>query len=162
MPGTDDRSLPAGVVALFDGADLDVGVGLTVELVTVDAEGWPGIALLSVGEVLALDASTVRLALWPGSRTTANLTRAGQGLLAFVHEGAAYSVRVETCRGADLTAPTTRAVFEGRIAAVRRDEVPYARLRTGIVFDLPDRAAVVERWRATLDELRAHPGCGVR
>ena len=151
--------LPAEIVAGLDGSDLAASVGLTFELLTVGADGWPGVALLSAGEVLALDGSTVRLALWPASRTTANLTRSGRGVLAFVHAGGAYSVRLETCRGADLAPPASLAVFEGRVAAVRRDEVAYAHLRSGITFDLPDRAAVVARWRATVEELRRQPGC---
>ena len=151
--------LPAEIVAGLDGSDLAASVGLTFELVTVGADGWPGVALLSAGEVLALDGSTVRLALWPASRTTENLTRSHRGVLAFVHAGGAYSVRLETCRAADLAPPAGLAVFEGRVAAVRRDEVAYAQLRCGITFDLPDRAAVVARWRTTVEELRRQPGC---
>jgi hypothetical protein len=155
----DGPRLPTDVVALLDGNDLDARVGFTIELLTVDAESWPGVALLSAGEALALDDSTVRLALWPGTRTTANLTRTGRGVLAFVHDGAAYTLRLETCRAADLVEPAPLAVFDGRVAAVRRDEVPYARLESGITFDLSDRPAVVTRWRSTIGELRRHPGC---
>ena len=151
--------LPAEVVALLDGGDLAGRVGLTFELLTAGADGWPGVALLSAGEVLALDASTVRLALWPETRTTANLDRTGRALLAFVHAGGAFTVRLESCRGDDLRTPARLAVIDGRVAAVRRDEVAYARLRSGVTFDLPDEAAVVARWRATVEALRGHPGC---
>jgi len=150
--------LPGELAALLDGSDLDRRVGLTIELLTVDPEGWPGVALLSVGEVVALDGSTLRLALWPGTRTTANLTRSGQGVLALVHDGAAYTLRLMTRRGGDLADPE-RAVFDGRLASARRDEVPYARLRSGITFDLPDADTVVARWRSTVEKLRSHPGC---
>ena len=149
--------LPGEVVALLDGSDLDARVGFTLELLTVDHDGWPGVALLSAGEALALDDSTVRLALWPGTRTTANLTRTGQAALAFVDDGAAFTLRLETCRGSDLAEPAL-AVFDGRVVDVRRDEVSYARLRSGIVFDLPDPPSVVGRWRSTIGELRNHPG----
>jgi hypothetical protein len=145
--------LPGDVVALLDGNDLDARVGLTIELVTTGIDGWPGIALLSAGEVLALGDSAIRLALWPDSRTTANLSRSGRGLLAFVHDGSAYTVRVETERASDLPGPL--AAFDGRVAAVRRDEVGYARLASGITFDLPDAPAVVARWRGTIEALRA-------
>jgi hypothetical protein len=147
--------LPSGVLGLLDGHDLEAGVGLTIQLLTADESGWPRVALLSVGEVLALDDSVLRLALWPGSRTTANLTRTGRGTLAFVHDHASYAVQVEARRAADLAAPVERAVFYGRLAAVHRDEVPYAVLTTGITFDLPAPAPVLERWRATIDALRA-------
>lgn len=146
---------------MLAGHDLDAAVGFTIELLTVDPEGWPAVALLSAGEVLALDGSTIRLALWPGSRTTANLTRTGRAALALVWAGAAYTLRLETCRAPDLVVPETRAVFDGRLASVRRDEVSYARLESGVTFALPDRTAVVSRWRATIDALRAHPRCEV-
>jgi hypothetical protein len=152
--------LPEEVVGLLDGSDLAARVGLTFELLTAGGDGWPGVALLSAGEVLALDASTVRLALWPGTRTTANLGPDGRAVLAFVHAGGAFSVRLETCRGPDLRAPARLAVVDGRVAGVRRDAVDYARLRSGITFDLPDEAAVVARWAATVAALRGHPGCG--
>jgi hypothetical protein len=144
--------LPADVVALLDGNELGARVGLTIELLTVAEDGWPGVALLSVGEVLAMSESEIRLALWPVSRTTANLTRTGQGVLAFVHAGAAYSVRLETERGDDLPGPL--AAFAGQVAGVRRDEVDYARLTSGITFDLPDAQAVVARWRRTIEALK--------
>ncbi len=128
-------------------------MGLTLELLTAAEDGWPRVALLSAGEVLAMSDSEVRLALWPDSRTTANLTRTGQGVLAFVHDGAAFTVRVEASRGPNLPGPL--AVFDGRVAGVRRDEVGYARLTSGITFDLPDAPAVVARWRETIEALRS-------
>jgi|SRR5580658_1806310 hypothetical protein len=146
--------LPSGVVELLDGHDLEAGVGLTIQLLTADESGWPRVALLSVGEVLVLDDSILRLALWPGSRTTANLTRTGRATLAFVHDHASYTLQVEARRAADLAEPAERAVFCGRVAALQRDEVPYAVLTTGIAFDLPDPAPVLERWRTTIDALR--------
>jgi flavin reductase (DIM6/NTAB) family NADH-FMN oxidoreductase RutF len=148
-----DSRLPADIVALLDGSDLEARIGLTIELVTTGADGWPGIALLSAGEVLAMNDSEVRLALWPDSRTTANLTRTGEGVLAFVQDGAAFSVRVEASRRPDL--PDPLAAFDGRVVGVRRDEVGYARLTSGITFDVPDAPAVVARWRETIEALRS-------
>jgi hypothetical protein len=103
--------------------------------------------------VLAVSDSEVRLALWPDSRATANLTRTGQGVLAFVDDGAAFTVRVEASRGPDLPGPV--AAFVGRVAGVRRDEVGYARLTSGITFDLPDAPSVLARWGETIEALRA-------
>jgi hypothetical protein len=158
-PAAEAARLPADVVALLDGSDLTARVGLTFELLTAGADGWPGVALLSAGEVLAVDASTVRLALWPATRTTANLGRTGRAVLAFVHGGGAFAVRLATCRGDDLSAPAPLAVVDGHVVGLRRDTVGYARLRGGITFDLPDEATVVARWVATVEALRGHPGC---
>jgi hypothetical protein len=150
----DGPRLSAEVVGLLDGSDLGARVGLTLQLLTVDEAGWPRVALLSAGEVLTLDESSLRLALWPGSRTTANLTRTGHGTLVFVHAGASHSVAIEARRAGDLAEPSIRAVFDGRVVDAQRDEVPYAVLRSGITFDLPDPASVLPRWRATIDALR--------
>jgi hypothetical protein len=147
--------LPVGVVTLLDGHDLADHVGVTIQLLTVDAEGWPRVALLSVGEVVVLDGSHLRLALWPNSRTTANLRRSGIGVLALVHAGASHSVRIEAEAASGLAQPTDRAVFDARVLEVRSDEVPYAVLTGGIAFDLPDPASVLERWRRTVDALVA-------
>jgi hypothetical protein len=62
-------------------------------------------------------------------------------------------VRVDATRGADLPGPL--AAFHGRVAEVRRDEVGYARLTSGVTFELPDEPAVVARWRETIEALRA-------
>jgi hypothetical protein len=146
--------LPGAVVGLLDGADLDARVGLAIELITVDVDGWPRVALVSAGEVLAMGPATVALALWPGSRTTANLERAGRALLAFVDGGAAWRIALDARRVADVEAPERRAVFAARVADVRRDEVANARLTSGITFELPDRSEVLGRWRSTLTAIR--------
>ena len=148
-------ALPDDVRALLDGEDLEARVGLTVELVTVDADGWPRVALLSAGEIVAIGAERLRLALWPASRSAANLERSGRALLALVWEGAAHRVGNEAARGPDIeVAGEARAAFDARVRSVARDEVPYARLRTGITFELPERAPVLARWAAMVAAMR--------
>ena len=147
--------LDTGVVALLDGTDLQARAGLTLELITLDADGWPRVALLSVGEVLASTDGVLRLALWPGSRTTANLERGARAVLALVHDGAAHRARLEARRGADVFVEgEARAVFDADVVSVARDEVPYARLRSGITHELLDPAPTFARWRATVAALR--------
>jgi hypothetical protein len=160
MRATNDNaaSLPAELVATLDGRDLDTKVGFTVQLLTVDEDGWPRVALLSVGEVVALSTSTIRIALWPNSHATENLTRTGAGTLAFIHGGVAQTVTVETKRGADLAHPSPRAVFDAHVREHRADAVAYARLTGGIGFELPEPAPVLERWRETVDLLLERGG----
>jgi hypothetical protein len=147
--------LDADVLALLDGTDLQARAGLTLELITVDADGWPRVALLSVGEVLATGEGSLRLALWPGSRTTANLERSARALLAFVLDGTAHRVRLEARRCADLlVGGDARAIFDAPVVSVARDEVPYARLGTGITHELVDPQQTLARWRATVAALR--------
>src|SRR5437879_3989755 len=87
--------LPETLHRLLDGSDLDGKVGETMELLTVGPEGWPHVALLSAGEVLAATPEEIRLALWPSSQTTANLRRTGQATLTFIQQEGAYYAQLE-------------------------------------------------------------------
>ena len=151
--------LPDEVREVFDGFDPASRVGLTAQLITTDADGWARIALLSVGEVLALDRRHLRIALWSDTHSTTNITRTARATLALVHGGAGYTIRLRTCRGTDLVGTERLAVFDGEVAEVQKDVASYAVLQSGIIFDLLDREAVLARWRATLDALGAHGKC---
>ena len=111
-------------------------------------------ALLSVGEVLAVSGTEIRLALWCGTRTAGSLERSGRATLACVLPPAAYTVRLG---GVDrLPSPADALAFYAcRVEAVEVDTVGYAELIGGIRFRLGDPAAVVERWQRTIDALRA-------
>jgi hypothetical protein len=140
---------------LLDGSDPRGRAGVTLELITVDEDGWPRVALLSAGEVLAPDDATVRLALWPGSRTTANLERDGRALLALVLDGAAHRLALRARRAADIALEDgPRSAFEAAVVRAGRDEVPYARLRSGITFELAEPEQVLARWADTVAALR--------
>jgi hypothetical protein len=116
------------------------------------------VALLSVGEIVAPDDRSVRLALWPGTTATRNLTRTGMGTLAYFGDGGALYVRIRVGRGPDIVAMGIgHAYFEGRLVQVLEDKVTYARLVHGIVFDLPDPTGTMRRWRATIDAMRLAP-----
>ena len=67
--------LPADLVDLLAGERLEDGVGLVIQVLTADDDGWPRSCLLSAGEVLATGPRRLRLALWTGTHSTANLTR---------------------------------------------------------------------------------------
>jgi hypothetical protein len=148
--------LPESVYRRLDGTDLEGDRGFTLSLVTVDESRFPRIALLSVGEVLALGKDRLAIALWPGSTTTRSLTASGQGTLAVVADEVAYSIQIEVQRQTDLPAGgMDHAFFIATIQDVLADEVTYARLTSGITFELPDRERVLARWQATLDAMRA-------
>src|SRR5919206_4820403 len=102
MPTSLGARLPEKLQGLFAGTDLAGGIGETFLLLTVGEDGWPHMAMLSVGELLAADAGTLRAALWLHSTATRNLTREGRGLLALVHDGAGYYLRCQARRGPDL------------------------------------------------------------
>src|SRR5919202_2623673 len=153
MPTSLGPRLPPSVESLFAGTDLAAGVGETFLLLTVGDEGWPHMAMLSVGELLAADPGTLRAALWLHSRASRNLTRDGRGLLALVQDGAGYYLRCQATRGPDLDLGEDGrlAYFELQIQDVLEDAVSYAVLTSGMTFKLhgPDR--VLCRWQSTID-----------
>jgi hypothetical protein len=144
--------LPSTVAALLDGTDLAHKVGNTVSLVATGDDGWPRLALLSVGEVLSTSGTDIALALHAGSGTTAALTGSGRALLNTVLDATNYKIRVTVRRVGPDGGPL--ALFHGRVTRVDEDRVGYAELVSGITYRLADHGAVVERWSRQLDRLR--------
>ena len=50
-----------------------------------------------------------------------------------------------------------RAYFEGTVDEVLVDKVTYAKITSGISFELPDPEAVIGRWQQTIDLVREAP-----
>ena len=133
-------------------------VGFTILLLTTSGDGWPQVAMLSVGEVLAVDRRRVRLALWPGSGSTANLSASGQATLMLVVGPDSYYVRMRSRRLADLSlSGGPRACFEAEVEDVLMDVVDYATVTSGIGFTLKEPERVLPAWRETVTALRALP-----
>ena len=67
--------------ALFErlsGKDIDAHEGKIIPIFTIDEQGWAHPGLLSYYEVVAMDASTLDMALWKDSSTARNLRRTGK------------------------------------------------------------------------------------
>ncbi len=140
---------------MLDGRDLTAKEGETFLLVTVDPEGWPHVALLSVGELLAVSAREIRLATWHGSGTTANLEATGRGLLAAVIGGVAYDVRLAFRRETDIRTETSAlAHFSAEVLEAATDTVSYAELTSGVRFRLRESERVLASWASTIEALR--------
>ncbi len=150
------ETLPDELLTRLDGSDLAVREGDTYLLVTTAEEGWPHIAMLSAGEVLAVSPSELRLALWPRSSTTANLRAGGRALLAYFAPGSAYYVQLEAepyKAGAGVTDSLAR--FSARVTRALVDRVDYAEITSGIRFRLRDPAQVLQRWEQAISTLRS-------
>jgi hypothetical protein len=152
VPDIAEPRLPRAVAALVDGAGLAGKIGPTIVLTAVDGDGWPRQALLSVGEVLSVSGKDVRLALYAGSRTTRALASSGRALLTVAAGEAMYKVCVEVAR---VGSGDGLAFFAGRVVAVDGDKVGYARVTSGITYELPDPQPVLQRWARQIDQLRA-------
>jgi hypothetical protein len=153
--------LPHALQEAWDGTRATALVGQTAVLVTVEGSGSPHVALLSAGEVAVTAPDTVHFALWPASRTTANLESGREALLLMVHAGGLCKIALRPRRLADLElASGTRACLRGDVVRVSDDRVGYASVTAPISFALDDPAGTVERWTATLSALREAAATG--
>lgn len=148
---TRSTEIPDAVREFLDGTDLEAKIGIAMQLVVSDDAGWPRVASISVGELLAVSETRMLLTLYTRSRTAAALFARGRGLLLLVDDGAIVKIEFATRRLAERSGRTT---FDGAVIGVERDEVRYARVTHGIGFELiAHEEHVLTRWRAQLDEL---------
>jgi hypothetical protein len=125
-----------------------------VSITTVDVDGWPRTALLSLAEVVLADDGRIAILLYNGSTSAANLRRDGRLLLTLPAAGSLFDLRfgVEE-RGPVLPGPS-RATFVGALCAAREQRAPYATVTSGIGFTLHSPDTVLPRWRDQLAHLR--------
>jgi hypothetical protein len=142
------------------GPDVEAPLGTAIVLVTVDPLGWPHPALLSYAELLALDASRLRLALHAGSRASRHLRESGRTTLVFADAELCLYVKAE-----GVALPAAGGVPElARFALVVRDvledraegEEAGAHLASGLTIAWPgdprDAAVRHRRIRTALRE----------
>lgn len=153
------NEIPATIRPLFCGDDLAAREGLTFLLLSTTEDGWPHVAMLSVGEVIASGPRSLRLALWRNSTAARNLARSSRCTLALVHGGAGYSLRLSTEQGPDVEGPLSGrlASFAASVEDAVVDEAPYAELTSGVTYRLRDRSDVLPRWEEAVAALRAQP-----
>jgi hypothetical protein len=154
--------LPPDLRSALDGTDLEARVGLAYPLVTVDEQGTPRFSMLSAGELLAIGDTTIRIGMWPDTRTGANLAAGREALLCAVAPG---SVRYVRGRAVRLTPPDDAGLecFELTVHTVESDSHDGMPVTSGITFETvsPSRAEVLAGWRTTLAALAAaRPGTG--
>lgn len=153
--------LPDDLLALLDGRDLAARIGKAILITTVDAQGWPHPALLSYGEVVAVDRRRLRLATHRASGTSGNMRRGGKLTLCLLEAGMAYYLKGSVRADQDpMEGFPDFTRFEAVLEQVlvdqaRGDLEPGAHLTGGITFDLGESLAeVLERWQTVVDGLR--------
>jgi hypothetical protein len=149
--------------ALFErlsGRDPGRHRGLVLPFCTVDAGGWPHVALLSYTEVVARDASTLRVALYADSGSAENLRRGGRATLLIFDAGLAQYIKLHAAELPQqrIAATPWNAVFELRVEQVLSDAADPQReggsvITSGTSFE-PDPAHDVMR-AAVLAALRS-------
>ncbi len=148
----DGFTIPAELLETFNGEALETKIAVSAMLCTVDAEGWPHTAFLSVGELLLGSQSRIQMILWPAATTVRNLERARRGTILAVADGAVGELRFglnDMFAGDDVG-----TLIDGRVTAVRKHGAPYAEVAGLIGFRLHDEPGTIIRWRNQIALLR--------
>ncbi len=153
--------LPASLFERVRGNDLAARMGLAVVVVTADEAGWPHPAMVSYGELAAMDMRRLRLAVHGTSGTAANLRRNGRLTLCFIETGTVYYVKagVTGCResipGFPRLSRFDATVETVLLDAARTESEPGASVLDGIRFSLGrPTSAVLRDWETLRDALR--------
>jgi hypothetical protein len=136
--------LPDELIRAFGDDVLDAPDQAAYLLLTSDEDGAPRISMLSVGEILVRDARTLRVGLWPGTHTAANLGRGGTALFGAISPGSVTYVRLRPAR---LVAPTDLECFELTVTDVRADVHAGMPVTSGITFRADDPGSAATAWR---------------
>jgi hypothetical protein len=148
-------TLPPAVRAVLDGSALGDKVSTTVLLATTGEDGWPHLAMLSPGELLAPDSTSVRIALHATSGTCRALRGGGRALLSLVADSAAFRIRLSVRHVGRPPIEGSDELFVASVEEVTEDRVPYARVTHGIEYELTDVEGTLVRWEAKLERLRS-------
>ncbi|MDM5199027.1 pyridoxamine 5'-phosphate oxidase family protein [Fictibacillus enclensis] len=138
---------------LLNGENLENKQHEAMLLMTVTEDGWPHNAMVSAGEVVALDKEKLRLALWPGTTTTKNCIRTRKATLVAVYKGRVHYTRLALSPLGILEGtkhPLER--FSAKIEFYKEDQAKYADITSGIQISLKDPSAVLTRWKETIQE----------
>jgi hypothetical protein len=149
-----DIEMSVDVFDLLNGEDLVSKQGEAMMLVTVSEDGWSNTAMISVGEIVAISKSDLRLGLWPTTTTTRNIIRTGKATLILIYNGKVHYIRLLLERIEVLPAAHyERERFAARIVSFREDVAQYAEITSGIQIALNSPVEVVERWKQTVKDL---------
>jgi len=141
------------MLELLNGEDLENKQHEAMLLMTVTEDGWPHNAMVSAGEVVALDKEHLRVALWPGTTTTKNCIRTKKALLVAVYKGKVNYIRLTLSPLGVLEGakhPLER--FSAKVELFKEDQAKYAEITSGIQISLKDTSAVLTRWKETIQE----------
>lgn len=94
---------------------------IVLPLLTTDPQGFPRVALLTLGEVRATSASGLCVAVLGGSRTAFNLVRRGVATVLYLHRQMSASIQARAGRGRVSGFDSARRIFPLAIERVRLD-----------------------------------------
>ncbi len=154
-PPKQSNELPATLAAELDGNHLEARSTEAIRLSTVDEDGWPHAAQLSIGEVLAANTSELLVAIWPASHTAKNLRRDGRLTLSLVAGGGLLEMRCHAKLLSEHKTAADLSVFRIKIVSLLEHRSNYAEVISGVTFRLQDIARTMNRWKEQIAMLKA-------
>jgi hypothetical protein len=149
--------LPDNLVAWLSSATALGRADHAIVICTVDEHGWPHPAMLSTLEIVAKDASNIRIATHISSRSTRNLKANGILSMVLADQTGVYYIKGDAILLAPaMTVAPQNAKFNLRVDSVLQDnphEYEKARIVSGIRIERDDIDLAAAR--AVLDELIA-------
>lgn len=129
---------------------------LVIPLITADPNGFPRVALLTMGEVRAVSPVRLGVAVMAGSRTAFNLVRRGTATVLYLRRRTTASIQARAGRGCVCGTDPRRRLFPLDVESVRLDRPAEGEgdvaLLSGPTFGGPDAG------RLFSDELYAELG----
>jgi Pyridoxamine 5'-phosphate oxidase len=113
--------LPPALAAALAGEAFRRRRRLVLLLATADPDGFPRVALLTMGEVRTLSDTRLAVAVRARSRTAINLVRRATATLVYLNRGLTASVQARAGRGRVCLADPLRRLFPMRVERVRVD-----------------------------------------
>ena len=146
--------IPAPLASYLDGTEL-LTKTQALQLCTTDADGWPHLALLSAGDMLALPPGHFRFALFHRSGTARNLARDGRLALTLAIDDGLCELRLQARPIGPVPTELPLTFFEAEVRTVRMHVTSYAKVTAGVTFVLHQPEGVLARWQRQLAALRA-------
>lgn len=149
------KELSTEVFEFLNGKQLSDKQHEAMMLMTVGEDGWPHNAMISVGEIVALNCQELRIGLWPNTTTASNIIRTQKATLVMVCQGKVHYIRLSLKR-LDKTPDShyVRERFSAQVVLAREDVAKYAQIISGINIDLFNEKEVIERWEQTVKEMK--------
>jgi hypothetical protein len=146
--------LPEPLLARLLASSPDARYGQAVVLVTVDPFGRPHPALVSYAELVALDATRLRLGLHAATRSATHLAESGRATLVFADAELALYVKADAASLPAAPGHPGLARFELAVTDVLADRAEGAEagslLTGGVTFAWPGGPEAWARHRARL------------
>lgn len=113
--------LPRELVELLSGKAFRARKRLALPFLTLDPEGYPRAALLTLSEIRAASATDLRVAVQSGSHTAANLIRRQKAALYYLARNRVAWIQVAAGHGRTCDADPERQIFPLTVWRVRVD-----------------------------------------